>query len=367
MPGRATPLAALGLTVLAGCFTSPINRGPDQPRIEPEATVMRGEAATFRISAQDPDGDPVQLSFAVLDTCPADLATHDWGGQLQALPATMPARATVPVSTTLQSTFCVCAVAVDSHNASNANCFTSVVTNAPPVAQVAVVAPTGGDPYPLFSEIQLSGQESFDVADMLTYAWVLANKPQNSSATVHDCPGAEGNQSQSCFTVDQPGLYAGTLTVTDVPGASNSAPFRLMVAPDQPPCIRLSNPDYLVPLVLRNPDPTNSNPLVPDFEITRVDDDGAPYPQRNHTVTQFAWWVGHGDLTMDNQNHNFPRFTVAPNSFSAGERGRVRVEIQDSNDDTNRTIATALSMCGDAAQCGTAPGCLQRVTWTVQY
>lgn len=367
MRGRATPLAALGLTMLAGCFTSPINRGPDKPLIAAEATVMRGEEATFTITSTDPDGDPLRVSWVVLPTCPDDPATQDWDGQLQPLPAMFPARATVPVDTTLQSSFCVCAVAVDSHNASNASCVPSEPKNAPPVAQVAVVAPTGGAPYPLFSEIQLSGLESFDVADMLTYAWALTGKPPGSSATVHPCAGDERNPSQSCLTVDQPGPYTVALTVTDVPGARDTAPVTLLVAEDQPPCIKLSSPDYLVPLVLRNPDPTNSNPLVPDFEIIRVDDDGAPYPPRNHDSTQFTWSVGHGDLPVVDQNHNFPRFTVAPNNFSAGERGRVRVEIHDTNEETNRKITLALGMCGDAAQCVAAPGCLQRVTWTVQY
>jgi hypothetical protein len=355
-------LAVVALTVLASCFTGPINRSPDKPSIVAEGTVMRGEAATFDILPRDPDGDPVTVSWTELPTCPADPSSHDWTGELQALPATVPAAAT------LEPSFCVCGVVVDSHNASSADCKEFWPQNAAPQAHLAVVAPTGGDPYPLFSDIQLSGQDSFDLADELTYSWALASKPPASLATDHPCAGDASHPSQRCFTADQPGSYTVSLTVTDVPGATDTASLTLRVAEDQPPCIRLSNPDYLVPLVLRNPDPTNSNLLVPDFEIVRVDDDGAPYPPRNHGSTRFSWSVGHGDLPLVDQNHDFPRLTVAPNTFSAGERGRVRVEIHDINADSNRLIDTTFSMCGDdKAQCGSAPGCLQRVTWTVQY
>jgi hypothetical protein len=77
--------------------------------------------------------------------------------------------------------------------------------------------------------------------------------------------------------------------------------------------------------------------------------------------------VGHGDLPLVFQDHDFPQFTVLPNSFSAGELGRVRVEIRDINPPQNDQIETIMLGCKDDPQCVAGSGCLLRATWTVQY
>ncbi|HET6149280.1 MAG TPA: hypothetical protein VFH68_17210 [Polyangia bacterium] len=359
--GRSTvALAAAGLTVLGGCFTEPINRNPARPSIQPVAPVVRGAPASFDIDASDPDdGDSLTLSWGVTGVpCPDDPTPERWtGGDRHGLDGDH--RAKVSEQETL-TPFCLCAFAVDSHGASSTRCLPYDPQNQAPTAIIKMVKPGGDPPYALYSEIQLSAAGSSDPVDMdhLTYDWVLS-PPTGSNASTGACRAGV----LCSFTADVDGDYDVTLTVSDGMNGRGMATQKLKILPDRLPCIDASEPSYLVQSVVR--DPWSALPQDTTFKVTQVDDDGAPYPANAYGETHFIWYLGHGDEGLIPQDRDFSTFPVPPKTFDHGEVGRIRVEIWD-NQQNKQRIDTAFLSCHDA-QCGVVPGCLQRVTWSVQY
>jgi hypothetical protein len=349
------PLMVAALTMLSGCFTGPINRQPNKPLIQPVDSVTRGNPASFIVTTSDPDNDALTVLWAWLPgDCPQDPVAKNWDGQLRSLPVMIDANMTL-------QPFCVCAIAVDNHNAINADCVPSDPRNSPPTARIKVTLPEGNPPYPLYSDIQLSGEDSFDPVDPdLTYVWTFTTRPVESTATTSACHGARCG-----FNADAPGTYLVSLTVSDSLNASDTEFLTLTIPADQVPCIAASDPSYLVQSVVR--DPMSALAKDTTFTMIKVVDDGAPYPRNQHGITQFTWYLGHGDDPWIPQDHDFFSFTVPPKTFSPGELGRIRVEIHDDNSTNKGAIDANLLTCRDQPQCALMPGCLQRATWSVQY
>jgi len=354
------PLAVAALSLLGGCFTSPINGPPEKPKIAPVDTVRRGEPASFTIVRSDPDRDAVAVTWGTHSgDCPADPAApipEDW--EPRSLPPTTDARATVDAKMT-QEPFCVCAVAVDSHGATSADCFAADPRNGAPIADIKVLEPASMASYPLYSNFKLSGVDSFDPIDPLMFFWTFT-RPPSSSAKVVDCAN-DPQHKQFCFTADVPGTYQVSLAVSDGHGGMGTAEQPLIVLKDRLPCIQATLPDFVPEVVLP--------PLNNEFSVEVVDDDGEPYPQRpDRPAPHFAWSLRHGnDPLIHLQGNDFHKLPVAPTEFAEGERAQVRVEISDENAANQETIRRQLATCLDAPDCAAAPGCLQRVSWTVQY
>ena len=353
--------------VLAGCFANPINRPPGVTITAPP-TLLRGQPASYTVTASDPDQDRVDFSWTVLPTdCAADTGPASWpGDRMTSSPD--PEVLVVPAELT-RDRFCVWAFGTDAHGALGADHRAGDPQNRAPMAQIDVVRPQAATLYPLYTDFWLSGAASTDPEDdrPLTFAWSLDRAPVNSVARMGSCAG--GGATDRCFFADVHGQYVVSLAVSDPLGARGTTPpLVLMVDQDQPPCIVGSDPLILTPTVVR--DPTVSN----DFTVDQVNDDGDPYPvdpfaPGPHGRIRFSWFVGHGDEPLVSYDNDFHALTVAPNTFLLGDSGRVRVEIHDRNVGNTGAINidNVLLDCGDKPQCAATPGCFQRVTWNIDW
>src|SRR5216110_352484 len=63
--GTAGVVMALALLACAGCFVDPINRAPYIASIDKIGTVQKNRDAELKITAYDPDSDPLTVTWAV--------------------------------------------------------------------------------------------------------------------------------------------------------------------------------------------------------------------------------------------------------------------------------------------------------------
>jgi hypothetical protein len=213
---------------------------------------------------------------------------------------------------------------------------------------IDLVSPSGNGPYPLGSLFQVSGQNS-DGVD-LGYNWTF-DPPPGADMSSGPC----NDPKSQCFTADIPGTYRVGLSVKNEAGDSPVVWATFVVAPDQPPCIEHTTPDFAPSTTILTSD-TN-------FVVDLVSDDLDPFP----STEDMQWWESDNDGAFRLVENGFPSFTLHPASYLPGDQVRLRLEVRDR--DTNRADKAFLA-CGNADFC-TEPSlihpdaCFQRVTWTV--
>jgi hypothetical protein len=229
-----------------------------------------------------------------------------------------------------------------------------------PTAELDLVSPPGGGPYPLGSELRVSAAHSTGGDPTLVYDWAVLEPAPGSTAVLGDC-GKNPSPDARCFVGEKPGSYRVTLKVHNETGDSAPVSATYVVAPDQPPCLDSTTPDITTPMT-----------TMTTFTVGTVSDDLDPFPAvTGMSTTGMQWFVtqANGSSFAPAQKDPFPTFSLNPLAFSFGDVVRVRLEISDR--DTERS-AKAFLACGDADTC-TLPSlihpdtCFQRVTWTVRF
>jgi hypothetical protein len=375
VPARA--VLALGTGVvssLAGCllYTDPINR-PPVLTIDPPAVIRPGEPATFRATRSDPDEDGLSLRL-------------EWGfagGACPSTPEQFPDTdgavfreeedLTVPKEITT-SVFCVWARVTDSHGARVSKQKTASPANRPPSAQIRLVKPIqAAQTYALFTSFHLQAiVDDLDVPDLagLRHSFGLT-RPLMAAPMLRECdePGSLGSVQDLCFIATTPGTHRVRLSVSDPQNAEGTAVFEAVVAEDATPCIRDTEPRLMAPPEVLRWNPEEEHKL----EVTRVVDDGEPYPNEDprneeRLMPTFHWSVSVGDQPPVFDTSAAPgdlnAFTIPPDRYGSGQRIRVQVEVHDRNVERS---TTALLACGSEPLCAPVPGCLQRVSWTVVF
>lgn len=372
-PSRAYVLGVLTLLAHGCLYTNPINM-PPTIAIHPPPHVWHNQPAEFTATSADPDGNGPTVWFA---SAPGDCAQPVPLAEGRTLLANPSGAYSVPASVTA-APFCVWAFATDSHGATVSSSLLVQPEDHPPVADVQIVRPAAiaGD-FPLFTELKFSAAASDDVDhDPLAFTWSIAS-PQPSLVPLFTAcsdaapapalvPAAVADTTR-CFVATVPGPYQLELAVTSGPGATKATARTTLtfdVAPDRMPCIAKASPDLSAPSTLP---PALVPPTLLAFEVTRVDDDGDPYPRPlgGTGETQFSWFIGTGATgpLVYVQNSGFPRLSIYPSDYRPGDVLRVRVEIHDRN---VAAIDRVLSSCGDdEAICPPASTCFQRKTWRV--
>jgi hypothetical protein len=213
---------------------------------------------------------------------------------------------------------------------------------------IDLVSPSGAGPYPLGSLFQVSGKSS-DGVD-LGYNWTF-DPPPGTSMTSGPC----NDPSSQCFTADVPGTYRIGLSVKNEAGDSPVVWATFVVAPDQPPCIDHTTPDFGPSVTILTAD-TN-------FVVDLVSDDLDPFPP----TADMQWWESDNDGLFRLVEKDFPSFELFHVNFIPGDKVRLRLEVHDR--DINRSQKAFLA-CGDADVCTQMSlihpdTCFQRVTWTV--
>lgn len=353
---QVTLTAVLVASTMTGCiFTDPIN-APPKVKIDAPAPIFRGDAAEFSATATDDQQEPPVLTWGHRSgPCPDDRSPaqgpteRSRSDRYKVLPSDTGAR------------FCVWAFATDSHGAVGVDARDSTPANHPPVAQIEVLSPAPGPSYRLFSEFRLSGARSSDLEqDPLVFMWKPIRAPAGAKFELVSCEpaGMRMNQEQ-CFSADTPGEYKVGLTVVDPFDDSMETVQTLFVLDDQAPCLSQTMPSINATTVVhQTKDPVR-------FEVSRVDDDGDPWPGGGRGQARFDWAWARGDESMMYlNNRDLAWFDFPGNTFKIGDTVRVRVEVSDRNRPATERI---LLSCMDQDVCAARPGCFQRVTWKIEY
>jgi hypothetical protein len=308
----------------------------DAPSFQPHTMFILSASAT------DADGDMLNFSWAIEDEPVGSTPTLDScqsGSQtIQCLTIDQPGDYTVSVTVddgqmdpvTVEKTL-------------------HVAPGALPVAVIDLESPEGLGPYPLGSVLRVSGARSSGGDPDLTYMWKL-QAPHGSTLAFGDCEGS--GQDTQCVVASVPGNYSVGLVVKNSADESQQATANFMVAPDQPPCIESTSPDF-----------GQSLTTADEFLVGSISDDLDGFP--GNAIMQWFEAVDDGPFAL--VQNGFARHPFDRAQYELGAVVHVRLEVRDRN--TKRGDDEFLA-CGKTAPTCSMPSlihpdtCLQRVTWT---
>ncbi len=358
----------------AGCllYTNPINMAPELSKVTGPDRLVRGQAATFKVTPTDPDQDAATLALQWRKAAGACPMTIEEAGRRGSAGSVKPEYDVTPDSL---DPFCVWVVVTDEHGAQAFASRVAQAANQRPVAKLQVVAtapsgsalkPAATGPYELYSKFRVSaaGSDDSDAADKGKLAPRFTNAGPAGPIKTERCPELQDAR-DICFAADVPGTYRVELVVGD--GIDDSEPKveTLVVNPDRPPCIEMGS---IMPRLLGEGGLRRGYDEAVVFEVGRVTDDGDPFA--GGLGQNFTWYYREGRATQAPFNRvpglRDYRWTVRANYFRPGTTVQVRVEYRDRVDRNDR-----LAACGatDAALCkvDSQLDCAQAVTWTVEY
>jgi hypothetical protein len=350
----------------AGCllYTDHINHAPEV-KLTGDALVKWGEGTgRYHAEAHDPDQG-------------ADSLRYEWRRQVGACPTTLEAAqqgSPLPVTgkdfendVSFREGFCVWVIVSDDDRAIDWDKLPTQVQHAPSEAVIEVLLPVpGGDHFPLFSAIRVSGERSNDPEDAgpLALSWTLTRN--GAVMPAQPCPDA--SPTDICFAGDVPGSYKVELAVKDARGGQVVAtPKLLTVDEDAPPCIRQTDPPFGLARIVR--DATQEL----KFQILSVDDDGDPFPApagRTSTNSFTAtWWLDGEDSNTPSGRRpaNQSQIAFVPfgaNYFQNGDQAFVRLQV---NDRVPRDFSACIRDKVDNCAVGKDPTCFQWVTWKIDF
>jgi hypothetical protein len=372
----------------AGCllFTDPINTAPtisittqDDPN-----NLLRSKTASFTADAFDPDqsADSLKFDWYQGKTCDKALNTPP----APSSPGLVPFR----FRPTELGTGCVAVVVTDNRGATAKATLIYEVVDQAPIAVLEIQPSAGqpaainGQPYPLalYSQITLSGANSKDPDDpdikLLSLIWHVYSS-NSTEILMPGCPDNSKSPYVCTFATTNPGNYRVDLVVSDSTGKQDTAEQAIQVAQDELPNIVIDSAEPLPPtspneslLLAANRDNT--------FTITRVEDDGDPYPTTDpqnpypappagfvwsfrlyQTGELFKRWIGDGG----------PTFTIPANFYSPQETVQVRAEYDDrvtACQPMTSDCRAAITACDpNATICYSSDRRVQWVTWTVAF
>lgn len=344
----------------SGCLLlDPVNQPPAVPVIGGPAQMARGQVATFTAEVQDADGDDLTVLWGqAAGACPVDPRTVD--SEIRPAGAGLSHEFKAPAELGLT---CIWALARDAHGAEAIGTMMVEVKNDPPVARLSLapeslVAQTAQG-LSLYRAVRVSAAASADpdAADYIeSFRWEVI-PPGGMSMSGTPCANSPRGE-DLCFMPATPGAHRVNVTAFDNLGApSAQATLDVLVAPDQPPCLR--DTEQATPVRLRRFDEAVA------FSVA-VDDDGDPVPPRENELSQlrFVWYVKQSEtegwlpLVEFDQSASL---RLPPNRFRQGDEVHVRVEGFD------RSHRGPLPCPVAQDRCEATPGCPQRLSWSVRY
>jgi hypothetical protein len=356
----------------AGCFyTDPINQRPsvgiEQLTV---SQVFRGQLVNLTGSADDPNGDEVDLQwhgFACSDATAQPDGTRPGCDQ-----------APVASSDTKQFSFDVpdyrqdgvtpvgaMFVTLDGTDSGGAaakpgQTLVIPVGDAPPTLALAV------EPRPSYVEgipvsIYAKVGDPDDGASNVAVAWT-AFSPTGSESLMTDQTEPVGSDLQLATTLlpDQYGVWTVQAVATDPSGVSTTQSIDVVAAADAPPCLTTWSPIA--------PPPGESLPIsmATLFEVLVVTDDLDPYPAVTGNsylgTTTFSWsLMPPGGTTHEPISATGAGVALDPASYQPGDIVELRVEIHDRDPDHTITCDDSDPTCSIGGN-----SCIQRLTWRVE-
>jgi hypothetical protein len=359
-------LGALAATTGAGCllYTGRINHPPTVTVSGPDR-ADRGAAPVFAADAGDEDQgtDSLSVEWRWRTQDPAEACPPADGGL--AVPAAQAGPGAGGRSFTLHDTAqpgstCVWAVVRDEDGATAWAGRTVQIEDLPPRAAIDVVsarmAPDGN--FELYAPVHLSAARSVDPEnDALSVEWALTANGQTGKPD--PCPMVPDDV---CVTLDRPGTYLFSVTVSDRFGRNARDERTLMVGQDRPPCIQTTMPDFRVSTF-----PQKVSDSL-HFELDVVDDDGEPYPAAADRAAMV--WEWRFDDSADpgwtrRVHYLLPTLDFKPGDFigHVGHQLLVRLTYQDR---VVRDLSGCVMKGSGCTVVEPSRACYQQVSWAAQ-
>ena len=357
-----------GLLLLAGfapaclLYTDPINSAPRVMIVAPQS-FRANETATFQGKASDPDGDPVNLIWAMAyQSCKG----VDWADRATSSDADF------PVLLRGHEPFCVRLLAQDRpYGALSApQFFEGHAQNRPPEPTLGIDPLPGTASFPLYTSFRLTaGPLRDDDGDPVEFTW-KGTDPMGADMgmTLTACDPAHPKEVR-CFSAGRPGQYTVSVEASDGLENGKAAPkmVTLPVLEDAPPCIEVTSPDQDTRTVVLA---INAPPRP--FEVRRVRDDGNPFPAGPHGSTSFQWFTQREGATTWSKELGYDRpvFDVSAARFEdvrPGSAYLVRVEVRDPQHESAAELNALEQSCGQRLICTMPDKCVRWVTWNVLF
>lgn len=350
---------------LASCFyLEGINDRPSAEILRlPTSALVRGGRLQVEARVNDPNGDPVSFLWTARACGPAAASCDP----VALAEGTDPAfTVTIPRERADGSALATLRVTLDVTDALGARAEPSQVL----IADISNLSPalalqtTGllaqGYPaqLPVWFNAQISDDD--DGAEAVDLVWTV-DVPRGvpvgswSFAAEPDPPPAVAGtrEERRRLVAEVPGVYAVHVVATDALGATASASSSISIAPDAPPCLRLTAPGSAA-LLLDQPR---------RLEVLVVEDDLAPYPPATdgyRGAATFRWSIAEAGGAFAVVDGGASALELDPAAYAPGTQLAARVEIDDG---AGRSLP-----CDDAEPtCSFAgDGCQQRQTWTLE-
>jgi len=358
-----------GLLLLAGAapacllYTDPIN-SPPQVMIVAPTSFQSSKDAIFQGRATDPDGDKVDLIWALAERECKAVSAADWAQR----PASYDEQFAVKVNG--HQPFCVRLLGQDRHGArSEPQVFEGQAQNRPPEVTLSVDPPLGMGSFPLYTSFRLTaGPAQDDDGDPVEFTW-KGTDPTGADMTgsLTACDPREPDRVR-CFSAGRAGAYAISVEASDglENGRAKPQTMTLPVLEDGPPCLEVTDPAKEIGVVVMA---VNAPPRP--FEVRRVRDDGNPFPPGPHGATTFQWFTARqGAASWIKELGDRPVFDVSAARFEdvrPGSTYKVRVEVRDPQHESALELQALKMACGDADICVLPEKCVRWVTWSVRF
>lgn len=377
-----TAAALVSSVCLAGClYIDPINQRPSiDIRPASDAPVYRGDRILLRAEANDPEGQEVELRWAVY-ACTQAVAPYDcdelpmYTGRLAEAELVVPAfREAVDAEGLARPTQALRVMldAIDDRGAAarpTQELALAVLSRAPSLElrKVSTHDQVLGTDYIIYAKY---GDDD-DPRDRLAVDWVVYPPTQTTIELTHielaDDPGdPKHRQEGKRLKLSAIGEWDVRVTVRDPAGNETTQTITLVVVADRPPCIGQVKP--LVsgpgqpPLVVSSLDDEDAK----RFEVSVVTDDLDAFPALPGDPvlgqTGFRWSILPPGATQRLPFGATNSVDLDPAAYPPGSVLELRVEI------TDRESPARPLTCTDAEPtCSlTADSCIQRQTWRVE-
>lgn len=353
-----------------GCvFFEPINARPTaQVRKLSPGPHYRGDRILFQADKfRDPDGSPVQLAWRaracatggqVCDSVPIADVVQPSSKQLEVGVPRFRAdgAAVLAVRVELTVTDQDGAEAIDS-------LVVDILNHAPTLALQSQGYRAAGGGYPLGTTVVVVAQAEDVDGDAVALQWALTPPPGSVPGDLVWEPMTETAEPDHRLRADIAGLWTVSVTANDgETGGVTVETLAILVQPDQPPCVLVTDPAAQTSAAL----PVDA-PRV--FAVRVVGDDLDPYPAPVVPsedgdgivgVTAFAWSIKANNGAREPIATTSSMLRLEPSDYAPGDRVQVRVEVSDRK-------PRILGCADDEPTCSLdGDQCLQRISWEVE-
>jgi hypothetical protein len=356
----------------SGCFYSDrINQRPSADIIQSgNGPFARGTTVHLHAQTNDPDGDPVFVSWRVY-ACTDATAPAGCDPDPYFMSAKVDVDVPVPSARANSMPEQALRVILEATDSLGATAQPSQellldVGDSPPSLTVSSYA-RYHDPDPanikepvVGTPVELDAWASDpDPGDMVTVDFQVVQMPAGATFTLADLTVMGAGQHAKTLVPSATGPWTVQVTATDLLQHQNTMPISLTVVDDGPPCLNSWSP---VAPAMGQTLPLHDATL---FQVLDVQDDLDPYPpvlgDALRGTTKFSW-----SLLPPGATSRVPMSVIGnsvaldPAAYTPGDVLELRVEIADRN-------ATPITCADSAPTCSAkSNNCIQRLTWRIE-